>query len=188
MCWRIVGWTFAGEMIAPSKMIAEMKIAGLIVPLSSLKTVVGWKKRNASLSFAGSHFVGSRTTPAAQRKMKTAQQRFAGQLSKTAGSKFDNGCLKLTSAPPPSSAGLSAAAEQLGRGGRRSAPQWLDQHRSAGPRELLVLERGLLLLLHLHSLHLRLRSGCDRPLSAQAGSCLHFESACWGLSGCRSLS
>ena len=185
-------------MIAPWKMIAEMKIVGLIVPLSSLKIVVGWKRRNALLSFAGlhfagshfagSHFVGSRTTAAAQRKMKTARQRFAGQLSKTAGSKFDNGCLKLTSAPPPSSAGLSAAAEQLGRGGRRSAPQWLDQHRSAGPRELLVLERDLLLLLHLHSLRLRLRSGCDRPLSAQAGSCLHFESACWGLSGCRSLS
>merc|ERR1719278_339062 len=163
-----------------------MKIAGLTVAVSSLKTVVGWKRRNALLSFDGSHSVGSPTTPAAQRKRKTARQRFAGQLSKTAGSKFDNGCLKLTSAPPPSSAGLSAAAEQLGRGGRRSAPQWLDQRRSAGQRELLVLERGLLLLLLLHSLRLQLRSGCDRPSSAQAGSCLHSESACWGLSGCRS--
>lgn len=174
-------------MIAPLR-IAEMKIAEMKIQLSNARTLAYWT-RNAWWSSVELHFVGSQKTPewncAAQKR--TAQQRSAERLSKTAGSKFDNGCLKLTSAPPPSSAGLSAAAEQLGRGGRRSAPQWLDQHRSAGPRELLVLERGLLLLLHLHSLRLRLRSGCDRPLSALVSSCSHFVSACSELSGCKSL-
>ena len=149
--------------------------------------------RNAWLSSAELHFVGPQKTPewncAAQKR--TARQRSAElpeQSWKTAGSKFVEGCLKLTSAPQPCSAGLSAAvAGQPGQVVHRSVPQWLVQHRFAGLMEV-VLEKDLMLLRsHFRSPRLRLRSGCDRPLSALASSCLHFVTACSELSGCKSL-
>ena len=151
--------------------------------------------RNAWLSSAELHFVGSQKTPewncAAQKR--TARQRSAElpeQLLKTAGSKFVEGCLKLTSAPQPCSAGLSAAVAapgQPGQGVHMSVPQWLVRHRFAGPREVVLEEDLTLLRSHFRSPRLRLRSGCDRPLSARASSCLHFVTACSELSGCKSL-
>ena len=180
---------FAGRMIAPVR-IAEMKIAGLIVELSNARTLACWM-RNAWMSFAALHFVGWQKTPewncAAQKR--TAQEmsvELPERLSKTAGSKFDEGCLKLTSAPQLCSAGLSAAAAvQPGQGVRRSVPQSSVRHRFAGLREVVQGKDSM--LLPFRSLRLLLQSGCDRPLSAQAATCLHFVPACSELSGCRSL-
>ena len=150
------------------------------------------------MSSAELHFVGLQKTPewncAAQKR--TARQRSAElpeQLWKTAGSKFVEGCLKLTSAPQPCSAVLSAAAAvaavvgQPGQVVHRSVPQWLVRHRFAGLREVVQEKDLTLLRSHFRSPRLRLRSGCDRPLSARASSCLHFVTACSELSGCKSL-
>ena len=100
-------------MIAPLR-IADMKIVEMKIQLSNAKTLAYWT-RNAWWSSVELHFVGSQKTPgwncAAQKR--TAEQRFAElpeRLSKTAGSKFDEGCLKLMSAPQLCSAGLPAAA------------------------------------------------------------------------------
>merc|ERR1719397_1137178 len=117
--------------------------------------------------------------------MRTVQQRSAElpeQLWKTAGLKFDEGCLKLMSAPLPCSAALltAAAAERLGQGVRRSVPQWWVRHMFAGLREVVQGKDSM--LLPFRSLRLRLQSGCDRPLSAQAATCLHFVPACSELS------
>ena len=184
---------FAGQTIAPLR-IAEMKIAETKIQLSNARTLAYWM-RNAWLSFAALHFVGSQKTPewncAAQKR--TAQQRSAelpAQLSMTAGSKFDEGCLKLTSAPQLCSAGLSAAAAaagQPGQGVRRSVPQWSVRHRFAALREVAQGKDLMLLPSHFRSPRLRLLSGCDRPLSALVSSCSHFVTACSALSGCKSL-
>ena len=162
------------------------------IRLSNARTLAYWM-RNAWWSSVELHFVGSQKTPewncAAQKR--TAQQRSAElpeRLSKTAGSKFDNGCLKLTSAPQLCSAGLSAAAAgQLGQGVHRSVPQWSVRHRFAGLRELVQEKDLMLLQWHFRSPRLRLLSGCDRPLSALVSSCSHFVSACSELSGCKTL-
>ena len=170
-----------------------MKIAGLIVELSSERTLACWM-RNAWMSFAALHFVGWQKTPewncAAQKR--TAQERFAElpeRLSKTAGSKFDEGCLKLTSAPQLCSAGLSAAAAagQLGQGVHRSVPQSSVRHRFAVQREVVQEKDLMLLQLHFRSPRLRPLSGCGRPSSAPVSSCSHFGTACSELSGCKSL-
>ena len=169
-----------------------MKIAGLNVQLSNGRTLADWM-RNAWLSSAELHFVGSQKTPGwnyAAAQKRTVQQRsveLPERLSKTAGLKFDEGCLKLMSAPLPCSAGLTAAAaaERLEQGARRSVPQWWVRHRFAGLREVVQGKDSM--LLPFRSLRLRLQSGCDRPLSAQAATCSHFVPACSELSGCRSL-
>merc|ERR1719507_2036079 len=143
-----------------------MKTAELkTVQLSNGRTLADWM-RNAWLSSAELHFVGSQKTPgwnfAAQ--MRTVQQRSAElpeQLSKTAGLKFDEGCLKLMSAPLPCSAGLTAAAAAArpGQGAHRSAPQWSVRHRFAGLREVVLGKDSM--LLPFRSLRLLLQSGCD---------------------------
>ena len=192
MSSKTVGLRFAGQMIAPLR-IAEMKIVEMRIQLSNARTLAYWM-RNAWRSSVELHFVGSQKTPgwncAAQKR--TAEQRSAElpeRLSKTAGSKFDEGCLKLMSAPQLCSAGLpaAAAAGQLGQGVRRSVPQWSGQHKFAGLRQLVQGKDLMLLQLHFRSPRLRLRSGCDRPLSALVSSCSHFVSACSELSGCKSL-
>ena len=110
MSSKTVGWRFAGQMIAPLR-IAEMKIVEMRIQLSNARTLAYWT-RNAWWSSVELHFVGSQKTPewncAAQKR--TAQQRSAERLSKTAGSKFDEGCLKLMSAPQLCSAGQPAVA------------------------------------------------------------------------------
>ena len=179
---------FAEQMIAPLK-IAEMKIAGLIVELSNARTLAYWM-RNAWWSSAGLHFVGLQKTPewnsaAEKRTVQLRSAELPEQLWKTAGSKFDKGCLKLTSAPQLWSAELSAAVGQLGQGVRRSVPQWSVQRRFAGLRKLAPGKDSK--LLHFRSPRLRLRSGYDLPLSAQASSCSHFLTACLVLSGCKNL-